>query len=339
MRILKIPPKYELNKKVVLILNEIEANKAIIDSVNIPLELEKNIRRESIMGSALFSARIEGNTLTKVEMQSFASLPKKDRQKIEVVNLCRVIEKLISKFSKKGRRILREDILHWQKSSMKGILSSEFSGVFRQGHEGIFDAAGNLVYHAPPPAEIPALIRELLRFTNSKKEKLVLVRAIIAHLTFEKIHPFVDGNGRVGRLLQLAVLCASGYSMKGLLIVEEEIDNNRQDYYDAIESGAGSDCQDFLELMLGFLRDASGKAKENLLAKQKDRSELDYLLPRQKEIALIIGEQKMISFDSLQRRFLKISPRQIAYDLQTLEKKGFIQKIGKTRGALYSAKT
>src|SRR3989344_3893706 len=126
MRILKIPPKYELNKKVVLLLNEIEANKAIIDSVNIPLELEKNIRRESIMGSALFSARIEGNTLTRTEMQSFASLPSGDQRKIEVVNLYKVIEKIVSGPVK--REITKADLFRWQKKSMKNILASEYSG-------------------------------------------------------------------------------------------------------------------------------------------------------------------------------------------------------------------
>src|SRR4029079_6902315 len=104
----------------------------------------------------------------------------------------------------------------------------------RSGHEGLFDAAGNVIYHAPPPSKINELLTSLLKFANGKKEKIVPIRAILSHLVFEQIHPFVDGNGRVGRLLELAILCQNGYDMRGLVVIEEEIDNNRQSYYRAI---------------------------------------------------------------------------------------------------------
>lgn len=339
MKTLRIPPKYTLNRKVAQLLSEIEANRAVISSIKVPLELEQNIRRQSILGSALFSARIEGNTLTSPEVQSFADLSKKDQRKVEVANLCRIIEKTVDDYCKKKRKITKKEILRWQKYAMKNILNGQYLGKIRTGHEGLFDAAGNIVYHAPPPSQINSLLTDLLHFANSKKEKIVPIRAILSHLAFEQIHPFVDGNGRVGRLIELAILCSGGYDMKGLVIVEQEIDNNRQSYYRAIEHSTGSNCQPFLELMLELLRDASTKAKDNLLLKEKDRSELDVLPPRQKEIALIVSEHKLMTFDSIHRRFLKISPRQIAYDLHSLEKLGYVQKIGKTRGALYSARS
>lgn len=335
---LEIPARYRLTKKVVLLLNEIDANRAVIDSIDISPELEKNIRRESIIGSALFSTRIEGNTLTRAEMWSFSDLSPKDQRKIEVANLCRVIEKQIADSGKSKKKINAATLLRWHRNSMKDILDGEYCGKFRKGHEGLFDAAGNLIYHAPPPSQVATLIKKLLVFSNTKKEKLCVVRAVLAHLALEKIHPFVDGNGRVGRLLQLAILCRNGYGMKGLTVVEEEVDNDRQSYYRAIEGSTSGDCQQFLELMLEFIRSASNKAKEGLIAKQKNQSSLDLLLPRQREIAQIISEHGMISFDSLHRRFFRVSPRQIAYDLGTLEKKGYIQRIGKTRGAMYKVR-
>ncbi len=337
MKLLTIPPKYQLNKKVVRLLTEIEANNTFINTIRVPLELEQNIRRQSLMRSGLFSARIEGNSLTSSEVQSFSDLDRKDQQKIEVANLYRMIEHINSDFSRKKKVITISDILRWQKRAMKNILAPEYLGKFRDAHEGIFDSSGNAIYHAPPPNHVESLTKELLKFTNGKKEKIIPIRAVLSHLVFEKIHPFVDGSGRVGRLLQMAILCSNGYGMKGLVCVEEIIDLNRSLYYNAIERSTGSNAQPFVELMLEFLRDASDKAKAELESKEKNQSELDLLPPRQKEIALIISDQRIVPFDSIQRRFLKISPRQLAYDLDALIKKGYVQKIGKTRGALYSA--
>lgn len=335
---LLIPPKYHLTKDIVGLLTEIEANMTFINTINIPLELEQNIRKSSIMRSALFSSRIEGNTLTTAEVQSFSDLSSDDQRNVEVSNLYKVIEKLLSDFPGKKKKITTAEILRWQKYTMEGILFDEYSGRFRKGHEGVFDSMGNVVYLAPAPQYVSELMKKLLLFSNSRREKIIPIKAVLAHLIFEKIHPFVDGNGRVGRLLQMAILSMNGYGMKGLTVVEEEIDKNRQSYYRAIQGSTGANSQPFVELMLEFIRNASLKAKDQLVLRAKNYSVLDLLHPRQKEIVLIISEQKMISFESLKRRFLKVSDRQIAYDLNILIKKGYIIKMGSTRGAMYGPK-
>lgn len=181
-------------------------------------------------------------------------------------------------------------------------------------------------------------MNELLTFVNGQSEKFVLINAIQSHFIFEKIHPFVDGSGRIGRLLQMAILCKENYGMKGLVVVEEEIDNNKQSYYTALEESTSLDATPFVELMLEFLKDATGKAKDIVLNQKNNPSRFDLLPPRRREIAQIITDQRMVSFDFIHRRFLKVSPRQLAYDLDALIKAGFVSKIGKTRGALYSPK-
>ncbi len=338
MKILQIPPSYRLSKTAIRLLSEIESNSAVISEISLPLEVERNIRRQSVLGSALFSARIEGNTLTRAEVENFTKLPRKDQQQVEVENLSRVIERILSQWANPNKKITKTDLLDWQGQAMRNILDTEFSSSFRTGHEGLFDRAGTLYYHAPPPAYIPALVDELLLFVNSKKEKLVPVRAILAHLVFEKIHPFVDGNGRVGRLLQLAILTRGGYAMKGLAVIEEEIEKQRQLYYRAIERSNNSDATPFVMLMLELIRDASLKAKKTLLAKKNNPSQLDVLSPRRQEIVQMVYDQRLISFDSIHRRFIRMSSRQIAYDLEFLIKRGYLTKVGTTRGALYAPK-
>jgi Fic family protein len=332
-----IPPKYQLTAKITSLLVELESNRSTIDSVEIPLKVEENFRRESILGSSLYSAKIEGNPLTRAEVSSFRDLTSKDQKKVEVANLSRAITRVLQSFNKK-KEITVKDILRLHENSMHNILSSEFTGVFRKSHEGIFDKAGNLVYHAPPPSEVPGLISQMLDFANSPTEKFTPIRAILTHLILEKIHPFLDGSGRVGRLLQLVVLTKNGYAMKGLTVVEEEINKNRTLYYDALENSTGSNSTEFVELMLEFMVDASNKVKAKILAK-KEFSNEDLLHPRRKELLDTIRDHRTVSLDFLHRRFLKIDPRMLRYDLKALMDEGFIVKIGKTRGVLYSVKT
>lgn len=331
-----IPPKYELTEKITSLLIELESNKSVIDSVDIPLKIEENFRRESILGSSLYSARIEGNILTRTDISGFRDLTSKEKKKIEVANLTRVITRILQAFNT-DKDITVKDILQFHDTAMHNILSGEFTGVFRKSHEGIFNRAGILVYHAPPPSEVSGLISATLDFANGGREKFVPIRAILSHLTLEKIHPFVDGSGRVGRLLQSAVLVKNGYAMKGLTVVEEEIEKNRTLYYDAIENSTGSNATEFVKLILEFLVETSTKVKEKILAKKKFNDE-DFLPPRRREILETVRDHQMISLDFLHRRFLQIDPRMLRYDLKALIDQGFIIKIGKTRGALYATK-
>lgn len=338
MTILRIPPLYRITKTIISHLGTIEANNEIIKNFVLPAAVEDNIKRKSILGSALFSARIEGNPLTVEEVAMFSSLSKHDLRVREVANLRRAINFVLQRFTY-SKKITRGDILKLHTMTMSEVISGEYLGRFRTGHEGIFDSYGNLIYHAPPPSQIISLTEKFLQYVNGRREKLIPIKAVLSHLIFEKIHPFVDGSGRVGRLLQLAVLSNMGYAMRGFASVEEEIDRNRQSYYSAIENARGTDATEFVELMLEFIAISSTKAREEVLSKKDSLGRLDFLLPRRQEIANIILEHRLVSLDFLHRRFLKVSRRQMAYDLEALIKDGFIAKIGKTRGALYAPKS
>ena len=113
-------------------------------------------------------------------------------------------------------------------------------------------------------------------------------RACLAHFVFEKIHPFMDGNGRAGRLLMQSVLHQYGYGMKGMLPIEEYLDNNRLAYYRYLEEPY-SDVTEYLHFMLEALAETAKKTKKLILLKQQPLPE-DILLPRRAEIFRIIKD-------------------------------------------------
>lgn len=321
-----IPPEYFLTKEISKLLGEIEANKEVVDSIKTPAEIELNLRRKSTLRSSLFSARIEGNPTT---MDDFSKLPSKDQKRVEINNVLRAINWI---FERSGRDITTKDILNLHTMALKGIEYEEL-GKFRKKHEGIFTSSGVIVYHAPPPAQVDKLIERLLKYANGDREGFAPVRAILAHYVFEKIHPFTDGSGRVGRLLLLMILAKSGYGFKGILPFEEMIDKSRETYYRMLEE-PDRDVTNYVEFMLEVIRDASNRTKKNILEKNNPET-ADYLLPRRGEIYTIIKEQKLVNFDQIRRRFRDVNERTLRYDLKKLQDQGLVRKRGTTKGVYY----
>jgi Fic family protein len=323
-----IPPKYSLTPKISELLSSIESSKAVINSVTIPPEVESNIRRQSALRSSLYSARIEGNELTIGDIQN----PSKTQKKAEVMNILKALNFLREKHKKD---ITSSDILVIHKITMNGLTGEENLGIFRNNMEAIFNRAGIAIYMPPPPKQILKLTEKLIKYINSDKERFIPIKASIAHYTFEKIHPFLDGNGRVGRLLIQKILIQGEYDMKGLLSLEEYFDNHKSEYYRMLEEPE-KDLTDYLTFMLTAISETAVNAKETVLQKQAIEPE-DYLLPRRSEIFRIIKDHKLVNFDTIRRRFKSINERTLRYDLKKLQNARLIKKLGTTRGVYYQA--
>lgn len=320
-----IPPKYELTPTISRLLSSIEASKQVVNSINIPIEVETNIRRTSTLKSSLFSARIEGNDLTIDEINM---TPSSNQKKVEVFNIL----KAFTFIKQKERKDLSaSDILNIHAIVMNKL--SADAGKFRKEHEAIFNSAHIAIYMPPPPRLVLSSINRLVKFANNDKEQFVPVKACLAHYIFEKIHPFVDANGRVGRLLIQKVLMHGGYGMKGLFPVEEYLDTHRSEYYNALEEPE-RDVTLYLEFMLEALENVASITKQLVLQKKKIDF-LDYLLPRRLEIYNIIKDHKLVEFDLIRRRFLSVNERTLRYDLKKLAEANLIRKRGTTKGAYY----
>lgn len=320
-----IPPKYRLTPKISQLLASIEASRQVIEAIDIPPEIETNIRRKSSLKSSLFSARIEGNTLT---LDQVGRAPSKDREKTEVFNILKALESV----RKQHQNIKISDILKLHEVIMHGLTSD--LGKFRQEASAIFNTAGVAIYLPPPPRSINLLMGKLLTFVNNGKEQFIPIRAALSHFTFEKIHPFLDGNGRVGRILLQIVLQQGGYDMKGLLPIEEYLDTNRSLYYQALQENE-RDVTGYLEFMLEAIAKTAEETKKVILEKKNGSTE-NHLLPRRAEILDIIREHQMVSFGQIQRRFMAVNERTLRYDLKKLADAGLIKKLGTTKGVYYT---
>lgn len=326
---MKIPPPYIITHEILELIAKIEANRIFLDSIAIPGPLKEKIQRVSLLKSSLYSARIEGNPLKLEELDTTS-----DRQKkTEVFNILAGI-KFIEKSSVKKNMVTKKELLDLHKFVMKDL--SPDAGFYRREMGAIFNQAGVAIYLSPPPNQIHELLDKLLGYINSDTEKFPLITAFISHLVFEKIHPFIDGNGRVGRLLILTILLKKNWKLSLNIALEEYLDKYKEGYYFHLDTGLKKP-EDYLLFMLDAFYEQSEKIKSQIEQESKTPQSI-ILPPRQEEIYSIIQDHKMVSLNVIKRRFLKVPSRTLRYDLKKLQQNGMIIKIGSTRGSLYAIK-
>lgn len=144
-----------------------------------------------------------------------------------------------------------KDLLKAHSMMMDGLIPE--NGKFRSGGVGVFD--GDVVVHMAPPASlVPEEIEDLFSWYRSS-EIHPLIRSAIFHYEFEFIHPFADGNGRMGRMWH-SLLLGNWNELFYWLPIEELIRSRQQEYYDALgKSDKEADSSAFVELMLEIILD------------------------------------------------------------------------------------
>jgi len=325
---MKIPPSYTITPEILELLVKIDVNRILISSQKIPDSQKERMKHLATLKSSLYSARIEGSQLTMAQAENSSS----GENKQDLFNLLDAVN-LIEKTVKVDSVVKINTILKIHQKVMENLGAT---GSLRHEPGAIFNSAGVAIYLCPPASEIKELLRQTLRYVNSETEKFPLITTMIAHLIFEKIHPFLDGNGRVGRLLVYAVLKSRNYDFGIHIPFEEYLDNHKNDYYYFLDTGL-KDTNEYLVFMLKAFLDETEVIKNEM--DQQVKSEIDLLLsPRQEELYNLIKDHPLIPFDSIQRRFMAVPGRTLRYDLKKLADKNLIIKTAKTRGAYYKIK-
>jgi Fic family protein len=297
------------------LLIELEAVKLVLENTQFHPQMEENLRRSALLKSAVYSARIEGLPDTE-------QLPQKESQ-----NLISAYKYLSS--SQAPLKITLPFIKKLHQLSLKNLSAN--AGKFRQEAWAVFAPNGSVIHMAPPFFEIPELMSKYVVFINQSSAPNG-IKSAVAQFVFEKIHPFADGNGRVGRLISAYLLASSGYGFKSLVPFEEYVDTHRDNYYAALEPS-----HVITNFITFFLTAVIYQVKKvlsdyHLPASPKPEAELPL---RRQEIISIVKEHPYSSFNFICRRFTAVNPKTLHYDIQKLIMAGFLKKIGTTRGVVY----
>ena len=238
-----IPP-FTVSAEAINLIAEISAQ---IERYAIRLEQEDGLRlrKANRIKTIHSSLAIEGNTLSEEEVRDVIdgkNVVAPIRQIQEVKNAIKTYElyPTLDAFKEK-------DLLKAHGVMMQALVDN--AGHYRRGGVGVFGEKG-LVHLAPPADRVPMLMGDLFDWLKRSKDHL-LIRSCVFHFEFEFIHPFIDGNGRMGRLWQSLIL-GKLHPLFEHLPVENMVYSNQQQYYNAITASTNAgQSGPFIDFMLG----------------------------------------------------------------------------------------
>lgn len=316
-------PPYEITSKVLNLIASVSEKIGEVNAAHLnkpPTELRKRNRIKTIQSSL----EIEGNTLTVEQITDLLDnkriiAPKKDI--LEVKNAISVYNQL-NKFKVYELKSLckAHEIL------MKELI--ENPGKFRTGSVGT--VKGSDIAHIAPPGEmVYSLMNDLFDYLKNDDD-LVLIKSCVFHYEFEFIHPFTDGNGRMGRLWQTMIL--KEYSpVFEFLPIESLVKSRQQEYYNVLgKSDNQGTSTAFIEFMLEIIKDA---LEELLKIQNISLTNNDRIL----NFKEVIGTKEFSRQDYL-RAFKNISQATASRDLKVAADDGIIEKQGDKRTTKYKYK-
>ena len=241
-------PPFEITNAMIDHIAEIAELVGRLTSTN-QLSANPHLRRTNRIRTVHGSLAIEQNTLTLEQVTAILNgkqvlAPPKDIA--EVKNAYEIYERLdeLDPFSV-------DDLLTAHGIMTRGLVDE--SGVFRSKPVGVVDQEGHVLHFGTLPQYVPDLVVELLDWVKDS-DIHILIRSCVFHYEFELIHPFADGNGRVGRLWHTLLLSKWNPAF-AWLPVESIIHDRQQEYYEAINtSNDAGESTVFIEFMLSAIK-------------------------------------------------------------------------------------
>lgn len=318
--IMKKPP-YHINKKILDLLSEISRSLGKLESLHLidsDLKLRKKNRIKTIHGSVA----IEGNELSLEQITDIIEGKRvlgKKKEILEVQNTIKLYQD-IKKFNYKKEK----SFLQGHQVLMKDLL--EDSGKYRSSNVGVL--AGAKVIHVAPQAKfVNKLMSDLFDYTKNDDEHL-LIKSCVFHYELEFIHPFSDGNGRMGRFWQSLILLEFNKIFE-FIPVESIVFKKQKQYYKVLNKcDKKGDSTEFIEFLLSAILDA---ILENLReSKPVKLSSSDRI-----EIARNELQKQSFSRKDYIKLFNNISTATANRDLKSAVEKNIFKKTGDKRTSLY----
>ena len=264
----EMKPPYEITSKILNLITSISEKLGEVNA-NFLNKPSPQLRKQNKIKTIHASLKIEGNTLTEEQItalldQKIVIGPKKDVQ--EVLNAIDVYEGMGN-----YNPLLEKSFLKAHKTLMADLIDD--AGKYRK--QGVGIVKGSKVEHLAPPFEnVPYLMKDLFRYLKDPNE-IELIKSCVFHYEMEFIHPFLDGNGRMGRLWQTLIL-KDKYPIFEFIPFETLISKNQEKYYRALSnSDKLGKSTSFIEYMLEVIDSSINELLNfnNRTLTEKDRLE------------------------------------------------------------------
>ncbi len=337
-------PTFTISNKILKNIGAIEAARQVIENAPLLPYWEKKFQDEALIRTTHYGTHIEGNELSLTQVQKVLDgerIVARDRDVQEVINYRNVLDYIDKR---KESKIEESTILDLHRIVVKNVLRDDEAGAYREKEVVIRNSiTGDVAFRPPKSIEVPWQMKEFASFIEEEGELHPVLKGGVVHYEFVRIHPFLDGNGRVGRALSMMLLYKLGYDIRQFFSLEEHFDRDPDRYYDALQSVERNNGDqtvwleyftECLAIELSKIRERIEKISVDTNLKKKLGGPV-MLTERQLKIIEYITENGYIENNAYNSLFPMVSEDTVLREVQDLVKKGLLKKQGVTKGVKY----
>lgn len=340
-------PNFTISNKILKHIGIIESAREVIENAPLVPAWEAKFREDALVRTVHHGTHIEGNELNYSEAEKVlagAKIVGRERDIQEVLNYRQVL-KFIEEYD--NNEITIDSLKHIHALTVNRILPDDVVGEFRRTQVVVKNSAtGEITFRPPPAVEIPFLLDTFLRWFNATgvDDLNNVLKSGIMHYELVRVHPFLDGNGRVARAAATLALFKEGYNIKRFFSLEEYYDREPLAYYESLQSVAkqGGNVTAWLEYFTEGLAIELTRIKEKVKALSTDlkiKKSLGgqqlALSERQIKIVEFIQENGFLQNKAFFELFPMISEDTVLREIKDLVAKGILKKEGSTKGVKY----
>ncbi|WP_306030174.1 Fic family protein [Stappia sp. MMSF_3263] len=344
-----LPPKPQID--VLALLDRLSlAERALgrLDGITMLLPRQELFLYMYVRKEAVLSSQIEGTQSTLTDLLRFENQAQTGEPIDDIREVSNYVDAMMYGLERLEElplslRLIRE--MH-ARLLQSGRGDTKSPGEFRRSQNWIGGSRpGNALYVPPPVTELDACLDALEHFVHEDSSRLpALIKAGLLHVQFETIHPFLDGNGRIGRLLVTLYLCVNGVLRKPLLYLSLYLKTHRADYYRLLqEVRENGNWEAWLDFFLSGVADTANQAFEAATRIvdlfKEDREQITNESDRAGSALRIhdlFQQSPFLTSNQLVRQ-TGLSAPTVNAALADLEKMGIVEEItGRKRGRVFS---
>jgi Fic family protein len=332
-----LAPRFSITNLITAALTTIERARGFLEAASLSEDWVRRMSQRALLLEAHHTTHIEGTQLSIEQAEQVWAGEKvagADPDDVrELLNYRQAFE-LVSEYLSSGSAISEGLIREIHKRLVAGVRGGEAKpGEWRHVQNYVANnKTGAIVYTPPPPADVPALMRELVEWLRNESTIHPVLVAGIAQFQLVHIHPFVDGNGRASRLLSTLCLYRAGYDFKRLFTISEYYDRDRPAFYSALQGvrEAKMDLTGWLEFFVTGLSTQLNEVRTR--GEQAIRADViagsKKLNSRQAGLVAAFLERPKLTLAELEKLFPDVARRTVQRDLKLLADAGLIGEGG-----------
>jgi Fic family protein len=335
-------PRYTITDAVNNALLEIERARGFLDAANLKEEWLEDKRGDTMVLEAHHSTHIEGTRITLSQAgrilagEEVEGVDRDDRQ--ELLNY-REAMNFVSEYLGTLSDITEDLIKEFHSILVKDVRGGKMEpGQYRQVQNYVGNVVtGEVIYTPPPPVKVPGRMAQLVEWLNKDKGMSPVLVAGLAQHAFVDIHPFLDGNGRTARVLCTLILYQNGYDFQRLFSLSQYYDDERQDYYDAIQQVREADgdltgwleyfCKGLASQLMGVKTIGGAVVKRDTLMHRAEELRFN---ERQRKVLMHIVDHDRASVDDIVKRF-DLVRRTVQRDLAMMVEEGLVMVVATSK--------